>query len=218
MTKKRKKNFFNKIFIFCSLVLLFSLIAIFFLNWYIEHQTAHYIYTHLSQLPSSQTVLILGASVYRNKTMSEVLKDRVDTAIAVYQSGKAQKILVSGDNREKNYNETATINRYLLEKGINPNDIFLDYAGFDTYDSLYRARDIFQVKSLIISTQAFHLPRALFIAHHLGIKAYGITADRKTYANIEFSIGREVLARLKACFDVFFHSLPAYLGEPMPIP
>ncbi len=217
MAKRRKKRFLRKVFIFGFFMALFTVILVILLNLQTESKGLSYIYTGINEIPPCQTVLILGASVYKNSIMSDMLKDRADTAIELYKSGKAQKILVSGDNRNKNYNESATVNKYLLEQGIPKEDIFLDYAGFDTYDSLYRAKDIFKVKSLIISTQKFHLPRAIFIARGLGIESYGITADKHQYKNVEFNIGRELLATVKAYIDVYFGAKPAFLGEPIPI-
>ncbi len=196
---------------------LLTIILIFLLNLQTESKGLSYIYADINKIPPCQTVLILGASVYKNSIMSDMLKDRANTAIELYKLGKAQKILVSGDNRAKNYNESATVNNYLLGQGIPKEDIFLDFAGFDTYDSLYRAKDIFKVKSLIISTQKFHLPRAIFIAKGLGIESYGVMADKHQYKNIEFNIGRELLATVKAYFDVYFDAKPTFLGEPIPI-
>ena len=217
MAKKRKKTFLLKVLLFGFFMALLTIILVFLLNLNAESKSLSYIYANFDKVPASQTVLVLGASVYKNSIMSDVLKDRADTAIELYRAGKAQKILVSGDNRDKNYNETATVKKYLLRQGIPEKDIFLDYAGFDTYDSLYRAKNIFKVKSLIISTQKFHLPRAIFIARGLGIEAYGVPADKRQYKNQEFNIGRELLATVKAYFDVYFGAKPSFLGEPIPI-
>ncbi|MDD4990138.1 MAG: ElyC/SanA/YdcF family protein [Candidatus Pacebacteria bacterium] len=217
MAKKRKKTFLRKVLLLVFFMALLTIILIFLLNLQTESKGLNYIFTDINKIPPCQAILILGASVYKNSIMSDMLKDRSDTAIELYKSSKAQKILVSGDNRAKNYNESATINKYLLEQGIPKEDIYLDYAGFDTYDSLYRAKDIFKVKSLIISTQKFHLPRAIFIARNLGIESYGIIADKRQYKNIEFNIGRELLATIKAYFDVYFDAKPTFLGEPIPI-
>jgi len=190
-----------------------TIIVVFLLSLQTENQGSSYIYQDIAKTPKAQTVMILGASVLRNKTMSDMLKDRADTAIEIYNSNKANNILISGDGQAKNYNEVVVVNNYLLEQGIPKEKILLDYYGFDTYDSLYRARDIFGIKNLIISTQNFHLPRALFIAKSLGIQAYGITADRHKYKNIELNIGRELLATVKAYVDVFYNAKPAVLAD-----
>ena len=190
-----------------------TIIVVFLLSLQTENQGSSYIYQDIAKTPKAQTVMILGASVLRNKTMSDMLKDRADTAIEIYNSNKANNILISGDGQAKNYNEVVVVNNYLLEQGIPKEKILLDYYGFDTYDSLYRARDIFGIKNLIISTQNFHLPRALFIAKSLGIQAYGITADRHKYKNMELNIGRELLATVKAYVDVFYSAKPAILDK-----
>ncbi|MDD5433458.1 MAG: ElyC/SanA/YdcF family protein [Candidatus Pacebacteria bacterium] len=190
-----------------------TIILVILLNLQTEKQGFSYIYTDINKAPKAQTVLVLGASVYANKTMSDMLKDRAQTAIEVYQTNKVQNILVSGDGQAKNYNEVETVRNYLLEQGIPQENILLDYYGFDTYDSLYRAKNIFHIENLIISTQNFHLPRAIFIARSLGLEAYGITADRRHYKNLELNIGRELLATVKAYFDVFYNAKPAVLGN-----
>lgn len=217
MSKKRKKLLWCKVFLFIFVMGLLALILILAFNINTESKSAAYIFTDISKLPEAQTVLVLGASVYNNSVLSDMLKDRAQIALQVYKSGKAKKILVSGDNRNENYNEALAVQKYLLEQGIAKNDIFLDYAGFDTYDSLYRARDVFKAKSLIISTQKFHLPRAVFIARKLGIEAYGIAADKRQYKNIEINQGRELLATVKAYFDIYAKAKPQFLGEPIPI-
>ncbi|MEK7103843.1 MAG: ElyC/SanA/YdcF family protein [Patescibacteria group bacterium] len=194
-------------------MIILTIILVVLLNLQTENQELSYIYTDINKIPKAQTVMVLGASVYRNKTMSDMLKDRANTAIEIYKTGKAENILVSGDGKEKNYNEVEVVNSYLLEQGIPKEKILLDYYGFDTYDSLYRARDIFGVKNIIISTQNFHLPRAIFIARNLGLEAYGITADKHKYKNMELNIGRELLATVKAYFDVFYNVKPAVLSN-----
>lgn len=168
----------------------------------------------LSGLRPAPAVIVLGAGVYGDDSLTPVFKERVDMAVAVYQAGLAEKILVSGDNGTYNYNEVSPAHLYLTQVGIPPEDIFLDYAGFDTYDTMYRARAIFGVESAIISTQEFHLPRALFIADALGIEAQGIYRPQPKTNHYQL---REVLARVKAVFDVRFHSWPEYLGEMIPI-
>lgn len=125
------------------------------------------------------------------------------------------KILVSGDNSSVTDNEVNPVRLYLLSHGVPDKDIFLDHAGFDTYSSMYRARDIFGVTSILITSQSFHLPRAVFIARELGIQAYGVNADvGHTFFN---NYVREVFADEKAVFDLVFHTKPKYLGDPIPI-
>ncbi len=171
-----------------------------------------------NQVPGHSTAgIILGAKVYSNGGLSGMTKDRADTAIALYQQRKISKLLVSGDHGQKNYDEVNTIKDYLLSKGIPASDIFLDHAGFDTYDSMYRAKKIFQVDSAVVVTQEFHLPRAVFLAREMGITAVGAKADIQNYGHMERVLVREWIARVKAVADVFLKSKPKYLGEEIPI-
>lgn len=170
-----------------------------------------------SSVSQVDAVLILGASVFESGKLSDILSDRVDTAIDLYEKGAAKKILVSGDHGQDSYDEVNSIKDYLLDKGIPARDIFLDHAGFDTYDSLFRAKAIFKVHNLAITTQKFHLSRAVYIAAHLGMDVYGIPSDRHKYQKIAYFELREFFARIKAFFDVRFNAQPKYLGEQIPI-
>jgi vancomycin permeability regulator SanA len=172
---------------------------------------------NIENLPDAQCVIILGAKVYPDGTLSDMLRDRADTAIEVYKSGKAKKILVSADHGQKKYDEVNAIKNYLLTKSIPKEDIFLDHAGFDTYSSLYRAKEIFDVTSAIVTTQNFHLSRAVYIGNSLGIKTYGLSADTERYPGIFYNQLREVPARLKAYVNVLFKTKPKYLGNKIPI-
>jgi len=174
-------------------------------------------YRDVASLPEAQAVMILGASVYRSGQMSDVFRDRATVALAVYNAGKAEKILVSGDHSTGDYDEVNAAKKFLLEKGVPPEDIFVDYAGFDTYDSVYRAKYIFKVKSLIISTQDFHLPRALYLARGLGIEASGISADLRTYSWGMRNFFRENGARVKAFWELATNDKPKFLGDQIPI-
>jgi SanA protein len=199
-----------------ALALLFFIsLFIFLANLIIYIGSEAYIYKNMENVPEAEVALIPGAAILANGQISSIFKDRVNTAIELYKTKKVSKILVSGDNSTVLHNEVNPVRVYLLEKGIPDEDIFLDHAGFNTYSSMYRARDIFQVSSIIIVTQSFHLPRAVFIARMLNIKAYGISAD---VGHILFkNYFREVFADEKAVFDLIFHTKPKYLGDVIPI-
>lgn len=205
----------KRLFIFIAIILLAVIIAIFAVNAVIYIKSKPYIYNEVSKAPDAQTVIILGASVLPNRNLSPILKDRVDTAIKLYQAQKISKILVSGDNATVNYNEVSPIRTYLLMKGVFDQDIFLDHAGFDTYSTMYRARDIFGVSSVLIVSQSFHLPRAVFLARQLGIKAYGVSADGGRILLRNYT--REVFANIKAIFYLLLDINPKYLGSQIPI-
>lgn len=168
-------------------------------------------YGTISGAPARTVVIVPGAAVLRSGALSAVFLDRANAAAVLYQAGKAQKILVSGDNSTLEHNEVDPARKYLVSRGIPEADIYLDHAGFDTYSTMYRAHEIFGVTSAIIATQTFHLPRALFIARAVGIDAVGYRAD-----NVHLLVRNEVresLARLKALWDVGIHRTPKFLGD-----
>ncbi len=184
-------------------------------NAYVLLTTKKDIVLSIDKLEPSQTVLVLGAGVYANGQLSPILKDRVDTALLIYKAGKVNRILVSGDNSSFTYNEVVPVREYLLQQGVPPSHIFLDYAGFNTYDSMYRARDIFGVDSAIVVTQEFHIPRATYIADSLGIQVQGYPS---AITEIYFSNHiREVFARTKSVLEVISQRKPKFLGETFPI-
>lgn len=178
---------------------------------YVVVVTAPYIYQPTSAVPNEEVALVLGASIRSNGTLSAVLKERADAAITLYNAHKVSKILVSGDNSTLNYNEVYPVGKYLTSQGVPVADIFLDYAGFDTYSSMYRAKTIFGVRSMVVTSQRFHLPRALFIARTLGIDAVGLDAAAPTDSYF-FNALREIPATTKAVFDLLTHRTPYYLG------
>lgn len=157
-------------------------------------------------------VLVLGAGVKLDKGVSPVFADRLDTAMALYQKGLVKKIIVSGDHGTDVYDEANAGKDYLLSLGAPDTDIFLDHAGFDTYDSVVRAKNIFQADTLLIATQDFHLPRALYIANRLDLEAWGCRADKRFYTNINNMKRREWLASIKAWLDVNLGSKPRFEG------
>lgn len=174
-------------------------------------------YAELEDIPEAEAALILGAKVYSDGRLSSIMKDRADSGLELYKSGKVKKLLVSGDHGTKKYDEVNAVKDYLLARGVRADDLFLDHAGFDTYDSLYRARDIFQVKSVTVVTQKFHLPRALYIGKSLNLEVYGYIADKQDYQGMIWNELRECVARSKAVVDVVTGAKPKFLGEPIPI-
>ncbi len=161
-------------------------------------------------------VLVLGCGVYGN-TPSDMLRDRLDRAIELYKNGKAKKLLMSGDHGKQYYDEVNVMKAYALERGIPEEDLFLDHAGFSTYESMYRAKEIFRAEKIIIVTQRYHLYRALFIARRLGLDADGCEAMPNTYRYQLYNSAREYLARNKDFLFTLFKPEPTYLGEEIPI-
>lgn len=167
------------------------------------------------QVQNAEVAMVFGAYVFPNGTPSPALADRLVTALDLYKEGKVSKFLLTGDHGQDDYDEVNAMKTYLERAGVPKEDIFLDHAGFDTYQSLVRARDVFGVKDTILVTQEFHLPRALYIAKSLGLQAEGVTADRRNLLNIQAMEVREMGARLKAFAEVNVGRSPKYLGAPV---
>lgn len=201
-------------------IALFMICGVMFLavNYYVAQAGAKHLYS-CQDVPEADAVLILGAYVFPDGTLSHMLKDRVDVGYELYQQGKAPKIIVSGDHGHTDYDEVNTMKDYIKTRGGPGQDIFMDHAGFSTYESLYRARDIFQAHKVIVVTQEYHLLRALFIARELGLNAYGVAADRHNYGQVMAVYGmREAAARNK---DFWLAKVikpqPTFLGDTIPV-
>lgn len=178
-------------------------------------RVAPYIYSSAPQAPTTTVAMILGAAVMQSGELSPILRERADRGAELYMLGKVKKILVTGDNSALSHNEVNPVGNYLAARGIPKGDIFLDHAGFDTYSSMYRARDVFGVTDVIIVSQPFHLARAVLIARRLGLTAYGVGAGSGT--ELVYNTLREIPATLKAIFDLTFSRIPKYLGPQFPI-
>ena len=170
-----------------------------------------------ADIEEPQVVLVLGAGYYPGRGLSSVLNDRMVTAIELYKTGKARRLLLSGDNRIVEYNEPGAMADFARSQGVSEAAIQPDYAGRRTYDSCYRARHIFGQQRLIVVTQAFHLPRALYLCHAQGIDAVGVAADRRPYRAARWFALRESVARVRAWFDVHVLHPSVVGGDPIPL-
>lgn len=164
-------------------------------------------------------ILVLGAGLRPDGTPNLMLRDRLDTGIALYKAGAAPKLLLSGDNGQEIYDEVNAMKKYVLDAGIPVEDVFLDHAGFSTYESIYRGKEIFQVQKALIITQQYHQYRALYAAEKLGLEAYGVVSDSMMtiYSGQDLRDRREFLARNKDFFKLLIKPKPTYLGEVIPI-
>lgn len=171
----------------------------------------------LDVIPPRSVALVFGAGYWEDGTLSDILRDRLDAAIELYHAGKVEKMLFSGDNRVKEYNEPAKMKEYTISQGVNDDDIVLDFAGRRTYDTCYRANDIFQVKDVILVTQRYHASRALMTCDVFGMDALAYTADRMPYAHIKWYWLREIPALWKTWWDLFISQPIPVLGDPLPI-
>jgi len=161
-------------------------------------------------------ILVLGAGV-NNGRPSLMLADRLDCALALYENGAAGKLLMSGDHGREEYDEVNVMKQEAVAAGVPSEDVFMDHAGFSTYESLYRARDVFLARRVIVVTQPYHLSRALYIAQALGLEAWGVGAEGENYYGQSYRNAREVLARVKDYFQCILQPEPTWLGEEIPV-
>lgn len=162
-------------------------------------------------------ILVLGCGVRPDGTPSLMLTDRLETGIALYRAGVAEKLLMSGDHGTEDYDEVNTMKNIAKENGVPSADIFMDHAGFSTYDSVYRAKEIFCAKKVIIVSQKYHLPRALYVAEKLGLDAYGVAAADVSYRGQGYREVREMLARAKDFCNAALKRKPRLLGDAIPV-
>ena len=197
----------------------FSILSVLFINLRVKAVAKKRIITadKALELQDVDCILVLGCKVKDNGEPSPMLLDRLITGTELYKNGAAPKILMSGDHGRENYNEVDVMKNYALSNGIPSEDVFMDHAGFSTYDSIYRAKYIFQAKKVIIVTQEYHLQRALYLAHKLGLEAYGVPADLREYSGQFKRDIREIAARCKDFALGAFKPKSKYLGEIIPI-
>jgi len=200
-------------------LLLFFLAVIGWTAWSMTARFERFIYSpsELEMIPARPVAIIFGAGYWPSGALSDILRDRLDAAIELYRAQRVQKLLLSGDNRVVEYNEPAKMQEYALAQGIPDEDLVLDYAGRRTYDTCYRARDIFLVPQVIVVTQRYHLPRALDTCRGLGLDAIGYVADRTPYVHIRWYWTREIPAIWRTWWDVHIWRPEPVLGEPLPI-
>ncbi|MCE5195910.1 MAG: YdcF family protein [Negativicutes bacterium] len=166
---------------------------------------------------AADCILILGAGLAADGSPSDMLEDRLLQGIALYKLGAADKLLVSGDHGQIDYDEVNTMKRFAISHGVASGDIFMDHAGFSTYESLYRAKEIFQAEKIVIVTQRYHLYRALYVARALGLDASGVASDSRSYTGQSYYSTREMAARVKDFFQVILKPPPTILGEVIPL-
>ena len=206
-------------FRFLILIVILGLCLLFGIDFYVRSSTKDRIISpeNASSVSDADCLLVLGAGIRADGSPSPMLQDRLNIGIELYQNNAAPKLLMSGDHGRKKYNEVQTMKDIALDQGVPSEDVFMDHAGFSTYDSLYRARDVFQARKVIIVTQKYHLYRALYIARSLGLDAWGVSADTRRYRGQSQRDFREILARDKDFFVSVFKPLPKYLGDTIPI-
>ncbi|MEA5019699.1 MAG: ElyC/SanA/YdcF family protein [Gordonibacter sp.] len=163
----------------------------------------------------ADAVVVLGASVFADGTPSNILQDRLDDGIALYQAGAAPKIIMSGDNGTVSYNEVKAMKDYAISQGVPSEDIFCDHAGFSTYESMYRAKNVFGAQRIVVATQTYHLYRALYSAQGLGLEAVGVPSDYREYSKQNQYDAREIPARTKDFFQTLIKAPSTFVGDPI---
>ncbi len=217
-TKNRIENRIKKAIIIFFLLGMLGIIIIFCINAYMKASVKKIILTpdEAADLEDVDCILVLGAGVWGDRP-TYMLRDRIMLGIDLYKLGASNRLLMSGDHGQKNYDEVNVMKDYAINEGISSSDIFMDHAGFSTYESIYRAKDVFEAKKIIIVTQGYHLYRALYIADKLGLEAYGVASEQREYAGQRNRDVREVLARVKDFIYVITKPKPTYLGESIPV-
>lgn len=162
-------------------------------------------------------IIVLGCQVRPDGRLSDMLHDRLTRALELYEKGVAPKLLMSGDHGGPYYNEVGAMKTFAVENGVSSEDVFMDHAGFSTYETVYRAKEIFQARKVVIVTQGYHLHRALYIAQQLGLEAYGVASDLRTYSSQAKQDVREMMARCKDFGMCIFKPEPTYMGEAISI-
>ena len=173
--------------------------------------------SNAENLEDVDCIIVLGCQVKENGKPSDMLADRLKRGIALYKNGAAPKIIMSGDHGRRGYDEVNTMKNVALDAGITSRDVFMDHAGFSTYESIYRAKEIFNADKIIVVTHDYHLYRALYIAKQFGIEAYGVNSDYRTYLGQTNREIREILARCKDFVKCIFKPEPTFLGEVIPV-
>ncbi len=208
----------KKIIIIFVTTILLGILLVIGINFYVVFSTKNQIIENIENinLQDIDCILILGAGIWEDKP-SHMLEDRLLEGISLYKNGISSKIIMSGDHGREEYDEVNIMKKFAIEKGVPSNDIFMDHAGFATYDSIYRAKEIFKSKKILIVTQEYHLHRALYIANSLGLEAYGVPSNPRKYGGQFFREIREILARNKDFVKCIFKPEPTYLGESIPV-
>ncbi len=229
--EKSKKRFVMKILIIAVAVIAGVTAAVFGADLFVIKTTENSIYAEIDSREDTisddevshfkeikpECIMVLGASVHSDGTPSLMLKDRLDTGIELYKKGVAPKLLMTGDNGQVAYNEVEVMKNYAEEAGVKSEDIFLDHAGFSTYESVYRAKYIFEVNSMVVVTQRYHLYRTLYGCRRMGIDAAGAASDQAQYRGQGYRDVREILARDKDFVKWMIKPDPTFLGDAIPI-
>ncbi len=219
----KKKRLLKRLSVVFAAFLVLCLLGTFYLfavNKYVSYYSKDYILTNenAAELLDVDCILVLGAGIWGD-SLSPLLEDRMLTGIALYKDGVSNRLLVSGDHGSDDYDEVNAMKEFAVKNGVKADEIFMDHAGFSTYESMYRARDVFEAEKIVIVTQKYHLYRAIYNARKLGLEAFGVSSDLRSYGSYTntYNNSREFLARNKDFLWCILKPNPTYLGESIPI-
>lgn len=213
LTKRKKRV----LLVICGVTFI-TVASPFIINVYVKYSVKSRLITveEAAEL-KADCILVLGCGLNQDGTPSPMLGDRLQVGTRLYEEGASDRLLMSGDHGRENYDEVNAMKTYAVDRGIPSENIFMDHAGFSTYESIYRARDVFKAKKIILVSQEYHLYRGLYIARALGLDAYGVAADMQSYAGQKYYETREVVARVKDFLTSIFKPRPTFLGEAIPV-
>jgi len=215
---KRMLNALKRLLVRLIRLSLVALVIILAINGYVVFKYRERIITvEEAKAKDVDCILVLGAAVWGGTRPSPMLQDRLDKGIELYNQGASPRMLMSGDHGGQYYDEVNVMKNYAMDAGIEDSHIFMDHAGFSTYESMIRAKEVFEVDSVIIVTQGYHLSRALYVANELGLEAYGVASDPRKYNGQFYRDLREMAARVKDFGTALLKPQPTYLGEVIPI-
>ena len=208
----------RKMIKYIIMLILIFVVTVLVINFFVKIVTKNRILKkeEYSKLEDIDCIIVLGAGIWGDKP-SPMLEDRLKEAVSLYNQNIFSKIIMSGDHGKADYDEVNIMKEYAIEQGVASENIFMDHAGFSTYESMYRAKEVFEANKIVIVTQKYHLYRALYIAKQLGIEAYGVNSDPRKYVGATYREAREIIARDKDFIKCIFKPQPKYLGETIPV-
>jgi SanA protein len=209
---------FLRILLWLTVLGLAVLLGLFLINWQVGSYSNNKIYRSANDVPSENRIaIVLGAGVKEGGKLTDALFDRVTTAVELYKAGKVKKLLMSGDNPTQAYDEPTAMKAEAVRQGVPENDVVLDFAGRRTYDTCYRAKEIFEIKKAVIVTQEFHLPRSIYLCQNMEIDSIGIVANRRNYLAENYWAFREFFSVASAWFEMNFIPFEPIKGNKEPI-
>jgi SanA protein len=211
-------KWFWRSFLTLIILALLGVLTVYLINLQVASYSIDKIYKNVAEVPNDNSVaIVLGAKVWDDGSLSHALLDRVTTGVELYKAGKVKKLLMSGDNPSADYDEPTAMKGEAIKQGIPEADIVLDFAGRRTYDTCYRAKEVFDVKKAVIVSQEFHLPRSIYLCQNIGVESIGIVANRRNYLGERYWAFREFFSVFSAWFEMNFIPFEPVSGKKEPI-